>query len=157
MIEVGEEVEIDGGDGAAVRGVVVSVLTEGVVKDPLTGDDLVVLDPEDPVMLLDTDEGRTAVYTSEAKELPKASAAGWAELVPLLAQFEAEHEDTPEIVPSGRAVKAVFERGAAAWPGPGRTELSQDDWALARTRAFLTVAAGGEIPGYEADRDLLPE
>jgi hypothetical protein len=152
VIEVGDEVEIDGG-----RGTVVELVTSGTVKDPLTGDDLVVLDPSDPVMMLDTEDGRTAVYQSEAKELPAATAAGWAELVPMLAEFEAAHEDDPGVIPSGRAVKTVFERGVRSWPGPAHTELSADEWGLGRTRAFLTVAAGGEVPGYEADRDLLPE
>lgn len=156
MIEVGEEVEFDAGDGAALRGTVKEIVTTGSVKDPMTGDELPVVDVDDPIMVLDTDEGRAAVYTSEAKSLPQATADGWAALVPLLAQFEADHEDDPEVVPSGRAVKTVFERGAASWPGPARTSRSQDEWALDRTRAFLEVAAGGEVPGYEADRDLLP-
>lgn len=156
MIEVGDEVEIDGGD-EQVRGTVTEVTTTGTVKDPLTGDDLVVLDPDDPVVLLDTPDGPTAVYSSEAKALEPATATDWAALVPMLAEFETQHEDAPEIVPTGRAVKTVFERGARSWPGPSKTTLTRGESALARVDAFLTVAAGGEVPGYEADRDLLPE
>lgn len=153
MIEVGDEVEFDGGD-REVRGTVIEVATAGTVKDPLTGDDLVVLDADDPVITLDTPDGPTAVYSSEAKALEPLTAAGWAALVPMLAKFEAEHgEDT---VPTGSAVKAVFERGGQSWPGPSKTTLTRDQSALARVDAFLTVAAGGEVPGYEADRDLLP-
>ena len=156
MIEVGDEVEIDGGDGAPVRGTVNEVATHGTVKDPLTGDELVVLDPDDPVVTLDTPDGPTAVYVSEAKELPPATATDWAALVPMLADFENQHADRPEIVPTGGAVKTVFERGAQSWPGPAVTTMTRGESALARVSAFLETAAGGEVPGYEADRDLLP-
>ena len=154
MIEVGDEMEFDSGDGAPVRGTVAEVATHGTVQDPLTGDALVVLDPDDPVVTLDTPDGPTAVYASEAKELPPAGAADWAALVPMLAEFETGHE--PELVPTGSAVKTVFERGAASWPGPSVTTLTRGESALARVSAFLEVAAGGEVDGYEADRDLLP-
>jgi hypothetical protein len=35
--------------------------------------------------------------------------------------------------------------------------VPREQWALGRTKAFLAVASGGEVPGYEADRDLLPD
>jgi 2'-5' RNA ligase len=55
-----------------------------------------------------------------------------------------------------RAVQAVYERGLASWPG-SHCGVPNEAWALGRTKAFLAVAAGAEVPGYVADRDLLPE
>ena len=54
------------------------------------------------------------------------------------------------------AVRSVYERGLDSWPGED-ADVPREHWALGRTKAFLTVAAGRAVPGYEADRDLLPE
>jgi 2'-5' RNA ligase len=54
------------------------------------------------------------------------------------------------------AVWTVYERGIQSWPGE-HTEVPNEAWGLGRAKAFLTVAAGGDVPGYVADRDLLPE
>lgn len=58
--------------------------------------------------------------------------------------------------PPGVAVKAVFDRGHAAWPGERATPLDREGWALARVEAFLAMASGAEVPGYRRDLDLLP-
>lgn len=53
------------------------------------------------------------------------------------------------------AVKTVFGRGEAAWPGPDVTALSRDEWAASRLQAFLELTAGRHRGGYSRDRDLL--
>jgi len=57
---------------------------------------------------------------------------------------------------SGRAVKAVWDRGLASWPGEEKTDLSREDWAEDRVKTFLKVAAGGTPPEkYTRDLGLL--
>jgi hypothetical protein len=72
----------------------------------------------------------------------------------LTGYYEAHDGQTPVIDPL--AVKAVYERGLESWPGE-HTDVPNEAWALGRTKAFLMVAAGGEVKGYDHDRDLLPE
>ena len=68
----------------------------------------------------------------------------------------AEHEATAtQPVPTGYAVKSVFDRGVAAWPGTKVTPLSREQWALGRVDAFL-AAEGNVAFGYVRDLDLLP-
>jgi hypothetical protein len=60
-------------------------------------------------------------------------------------------------IPSAAAVKEVFRRGTAAWPGEVKTQMSDQEWALARVMAFLDMAAGHRRDSYIRDMDLLPE
>jgi hypothetical protein len=107
---------------------------------------------------------KAAVPVSELEVLPPIPSApatsGMAALVGLLTAHEAaaEAKGLPrDAVPSGRAVKAVYERGIGSWPGEQVTSVGAEDWALGRVKAFLEVAGGGPGPdGYTADRDLLP-
>jgi hypothetical protein len=57
---------------------------------------------------------------------------------------------------TGAAVKTVYERGLKAYPGSS-TVLSREEWAEGRVAAFLAVAAGDEVPGYNRDLALLPK
>lgn len=73
-------------------------------------------------------------------------------------QQAAQEEGAPDYtVPAADAVKAVFERGVAAWPGQEKAGLDADDWALSRVAAFLELAAGADRGGYRRDTDLLPD
>jgi hypothetical protein len=56
---------------------------------------------------------------------------------------------------SKAAEQAVYQRGVQAWPGSEKTALSPHDWASARVGAFQVKQAGGEVPGYSRDDDLL--
>jgi hypothetical protein len=77
-----------------------------------------------------------------------------ATLVAVLAAHEAT---ATQPVPTGYAVKSVFDRGVAAWPGTKVTPLSREQWALARVGAFLDAAEGNIAFGYVRDLDLLPD
>lgn len=57
--------------------------------------------------------------------------------------------------PPASAVEAVRGRGMRAWPGPGATSLSRQEWAQARVGAFLAAAAGDAPAVYCRDDDLL--
>lgn len=73
-----------------------------------------------------------------------------------LVALVADHEAAGLTPVPGDAVKAVYDRGVKAWPGPQVTVLTAQQWGLARAGAFLDVAAGKARPGYVGDRDLLP-
>jgi hypothetical protein len=85
----------------------------------------------------------------------KGKAAPGADLVTLLADHEDRGLGEPARV-TGGAVKAVYDRGSASWPGPTRTSLTRQQWATDRVKAFLAVAAGDTEPGaYSRDTALL--
>lgn len=83
-----------------------------------------------------------------------------------LVEVLADHEDTIEALGlpevhrvSGRQVKTVYERGLAAWPGPARTSLTREQWALGRASHFTKAATLTEPEDEEVlgnDTDLLP-
>ena len=104
-------------------------------------------------------EAKAAVAVAELTPIApletEVRETGAAALVRLLAEY---HDAVPAGVPavSPVAVKAVFDRGTATWPGEDVCGVDRERWALGRTKAFLHVAAGGDVPGYVADRDLLP-
>lgn len=53
---------------------------------------------------------------------------------------------------TGTAVKSVYDRGVGAWPGPDRTTLSAQEWALGRVDHFVKVASGQmQRPGNDVD------
>jgi hypothetical protein len=81
----------------------------------------------------------------------KGSASATEQLVALLAEHQAA--GGPEV--AVKSLQAVFDRGLASWR-PTVLEIGAEQWALGRTKAFLMTAAGQRIPGYTADRDLLP-
>lgn len=57
---------------------------------------------------------------------------------------------------SGQAVKAVWDRGVAAWPGEEKTGCpTAEAWAEKRVAAFLSVAAGETVDNYTRDLGLL--
>lgn len=57
---------------------------------------------------------------------------------------------------TGDAVKTVFDRGMASWPGYDATTLHREDWALGRVEHFVKVATG-DVEAKDAghDTDLL--
>lgn len=84
-------------------------------------------------------------------------AAGMA-LISLLAAHEEriEHESLTESAQvTGGAVKAVWDRGLAAYPGEDTAGLSREEWAEERVKTFLKVAAGTPVVGYTRDLGLL--
>jgi hypothetical protein len=91
---------------------------------------------------------------------PLPDADGADRLVALLAAHQ-EYVTTAGLPatarPTGHAIKQVYLRGMNSWPGPDATALRQQEWALQRVHAFLTVAAGSDLDGYLRDLDLLPE
>lgn len=56
---------------------------------------------------------------------------------------------------SGKAVKEVYDRGIASWPGVLRTGLTREQWGEQRVKAFLDTAAGSPVEGYTRDLSLL--
>lgn len=89
------------------------------------------------------------------KSAPAGSATA---LVELLAQHEqrVSYDRLGEhALVSGQAVKSVYERGVAAWPGEKSTMLTREEWAEQRVGAFLSVAAGDHVEGYTRDLGLL--
>jgi hypothetical protein len=82
------------------------------------------------------------------------SAAPAEDLVTLLAEHEARDLPAHAQV-SALAVKAVYDRGAAEWPGYDKVDLSRRQWATSRVKAFLAVAAGDDPAGYVNDLGLL--
>lgn len=56
---------------------------------------------------------------------------------------------------TGSAVKSVYERGLAAWPGVLRTGLTREEWGQERVKAFMDTAAGITIDNYVNDVGLL--
>lgn len=77
----------------------------------------------------------------------------------VLVSMLADHESTVEALAlpehaavTGRAVKAVYDRGLAAWPGEDVTVLDAKAWALGRVDYFLKAATGENVnPGHDAD------
>lgn len=79
-------------------------------------------------------------------------------LISLLSAHEArvENEALGESAQvTGSAVKAVWDRGLAAYPGEEKAELSREAWAEERVKTFLKVAAGTPVDGYTRDLGLL--
>jgi hypothetical protein len=57
---------------------------------------------------------------------------------------------------TGRAVKAVYDRGITSWPGDDVTVLSPQEWATGRVQHFVKVAAGDvDVDEAGNDTDLL--
>jgi hypothetical protein len=86
------------------------------------------------------DAGEAALVGLQADHESKADAEGW----------------PPHARPDGDAIKSVYERGLAAWPGEQATTATAEDWALGRVKAFFATAAGARPDGYHRDDDLLP-
>jgi hypothetical protein len=83
----------------------------------------------------------------DLKPKTKAESKGMEALVAMIADRES---------PLGREAKIAYQRGESGWPGPERTTLSRDEWALGRAKALLDAADGYPLQGF-ADGDLLPE
>jgi hypothetical protein len=82
------------------------------------------------------------------------------DLIGLLADHEATVADADGTVPdtahvTGVAVKTVYDRGLAAWPGDEHTTLTREEWATSRVKAFLATAAGDDPGDYSRDLALL--
>lgn len=109
---------------------------------------------------------KVGVSTHTLKRIPpinagtKKKSAAPAALVSLVADHETRCEEME--LPSharvtGFAVKAVYDRGLAGYPGPDRTVLTAQEWALGRVQHFAKVAIGDEdTPGHDTDL-LAPE
>jgi len=71
--------------------------------------------------------------------------------------YRERYPDAPK--PDLGALKAVYRRGAGAFSGSHRPGMSRAQWALARTKRFLTMLRGGKVKKtyQRADGDLLPE
>lgn len=54
---------------------------------------------------------------------------------------------------TGRAVKAVYDRGVRGWPGAAVTALSAEEWALGRVEHFIK-AASGELESKSVCHDV---
>lgn len=92
---------------------------------------------------------------SGKKSAPTTSAT---RLVEMLAGHEQRIEDDglgDQARVSGASVKAVYERGVAAWPGVLRTGLTREQWGQERVKAFLDTAAGAPMENYVHDLGLL--
>jgi hypothetical protein len=59
-------------------------------------------------------------------------------------------------VPDPDAIKTVYNRGVAAWPGEDKTALTDEEWGLSRVAVFLAMASGTPREGYRRDVDMLP-
>jgi peptidoglycan hydrolase-like protein with peptidoglycan-binding domain/2'-5' RNA ligase len=105
---------------------------------------------------------KAAVKVSSLKKLPPFMFGGGKKstpaetLVSMLAEHHEHAADTDGTPASALAVKAVFERGLASWPGAA-CGVERESWALGRTKAYLATVEGYAVPNYSADRDLLPE
>ena len=71
--------------------------------------------------------------------------------------YRERYPDAP--APDMGALKAVYRRGAGAFSGSHRPGMTRAQWALARTKRFLTMLRGGKVKKtyQRADGDLLPE
>lgn len=92
---------------------------------------------------------------SGKKSAPTTSAT---RLVEMIADHEQRIEeqglgDAARVL--GSSVKAVYDRGIAAWPGVLHTGLTREQWGQVRVKAFLDVAAGSPVEGYTRDLGLL--
>jgi predicted kinase len=74
-----------------------------------------------------------------------------------IADYRERYPDAPK--PDLGMLKAVYRRGAGAFSGSHRPGMTRAQWALARTRRFLTLLRGGKVKqAYaKADGDLLPD
>ena len=74
-----------------------------------------------------------------------------------IADYRERYPDAPR--PDFGALKAVYRRGAGAFSASHRPGMTRAQWALARTRRFLTMLRGGKVKASykRADGDLLPE
>ena len=74
-----------------------------------------------------------------------------------IADYRERYPDAP--TPDLGMLKAVYRRGAGAFSGSHRPGMTRAQWALARTRRFLTLLRGGKVKqAYaKADGDLLPD
>jgi hypothetical protein len=79
---------------------------------------------------------------------------GGVDLVGMLAAHEARNLP-PHARVTGAAVKAVYDRGLAGWPGFERTTLTREQWAAGRVKSFLAVAAGDAPSHRPRDVGLL--
>lgn len=69
----------------------------------------------------------------------------------------AQHAGPPDSgKPTADAIREVYRRGRASWPGEAKTLLSADEWALGRVDAFIEKAEGYDVEHYVGDDDLLP-
>lgn len=87
-----------------------------------------------------------------------AAGSGGVALISLMAAHEeriaaAGLGDAAQV--NGAAVKAVYDRGLAAWPGEEKVDLTAEEWAVGRVEAFLKVAAGTPVENYTRDLGLL--
>lgn len=71
--------------------------------------------------------------------------------------YRERYPDAP--APNLGMLKAVYRRGAGAFSGSHRPGMSRAQWALARTKRFLTMLRGGRVKDSyrKADGDLLPD
>jgi 2'-5' RNA ligase len=148
-VTVGTDVRWPGGQGR-----VDLLASTGTLPGVTTGD--VEGKADDPVARVVLGDGSrvgvkvaalTTVITEGSVEHARAALAG------LVADYDRLVPDgTPRV--DAAAVKAVYDRGVKSW-SPG-TFVDRMSWALGRTGAFLAIAAGREVKGYGADRDLLP-
>lgn len=58
--------------------------------------------------------------------------------------------------PTADAIREVYRRGRASWPGEAKTLLTAEEWALGRVDAFVEKAEGYDVDHYIGDDDLLP-
>ena len=74
-----------------------------------------------------------------------------------IADYRERYPDAPK--PDLGQLKAVYRRGAGAFSGSHRPGMTRAQWALARTKRFLTMLRGGKVKDAyrKADGDLLPE
>jgi hypothetical protein len=87
-----------------------------------------------------------------------AAVTGATKLVEMMADHEQRITDEglgDEAKVSGAAVKSVYERGCASWPGVLRTGLTREEWGQGRVKAFLDTAAGAPMNNYVHDLGLL--
>lgn len=92
---------------------------------------------------------------SGKKSAPMTSATA---LLEMIAAHEQRIEDGglgDDARVRGSAVKSVYDRGCASWPGVLRTGLTREQWGQERVKAFLDTAAGKPMENYVNDLGLL--
>lgn len=98
---------------------------------------------------------RIAPLRSGKKSAAQTSATA---LVEMMAEHERRIEDGDlgdQARVTGAAVKSVYDRGVASWPGVLRTGLTREQWGQERVKAFLDTAAGLPMENYVHDLGLL--
>lgn len=159
----GSYVAWDGGKGR-VDLIVANGKVPGI-KDDVEGTDKT---PAARVVVLD-DSGKATgeklgMSVAKLRRIPplrggKAAAGDPGALVAALAAHEEKCEDMSlptHARVSGRAVKAVYDRGVKSWPGEHATTLTAEEWALGRVDHFIKAAAGQVAPVDAGnDTDLL--